>query len=114
MTILSPDQLLAIALGEAPEGQSRCMNPGTSISAQLHRMRAEPLCPTCDASMRALWELNLELERFGHGLTRRAFVLKLRREGARLARERAAATYVTHQEFVRDLRQNMRIELAAA
>lgn len=54
-------------------------------------MRAEPLCDVCVSAETARWFERVELERFGHGESRRAFLAKLRREGLRLRREKAAA-----------------------
>lgn len=54
-------------------------------------MRAEPLCDVCVSAETARWFERVELERFGHGGSRRAFLAKVKREGDRLRREKAAA-----------------------
>lgn len=69
-----------------------CVGAGSPIAAELHRMRAEPLCDVCVSAETARWFELVEHERFApSSMTHRAFVAKLRREGDRLRREKAAA-----------------------
>ena len=68
-----------------------CVGAGSEVAAELHRMRGESLCDVCVSAETARWFERVELERFAHGETRRAFVAKLRREGARLRAEKVKA-----------------------
>ncbi len=68
-----------------------CVGAGSPVAVELHRMRGEDLCDTCRSAEAFRWFERVEMERFGHGETRRAFVAKVKREGARLRAEKAAA-----------------------
>jgi len=69
---------------------SVCVGAGSEIAAELHRTRGESLCDVCMSAETARWFERVELERFAHGETRRAFIAKLKREGARLRAEKIA------------------------
>lgn len=68
-----------------------CFGAGSLVAVELHRVRLEDLCDVCASAESARWFERVELERFGHGESRRALLLKVRREGDRLRREKAAA-----------------------
>jgi hypothetical protein len=69
-----------------------CVGAGSPIAVGLHIARGEPLCDVCASAERFRMFDRLELERFApSSMTRRAFVAKVRREGDRLRREKAAA-----------------------
>lgn len=70
---------------------SVCVGAGSLVAVGLHVTRGEPLCDVCVSAERFRLMEQLELERFAHGETRRAFVAKLRREGARLRAEKVKA-----------------------
>lgn len=68
-----------------------CVAAGTEAAVDAHRAKLEPLCETCDSSERARWMERIEMERFGHGESRRALLAKLRREQLQLLHEKRAA-----------------------
>lgn len=69
-----------------------CVGAGSPVAVELHRVRGEDFCDPCRSAEFARWFEAVELERFSHGETRRAFLAKVRREGARLRAEKRAAS----------------------
>lgn len=70
---------------------SVCVGAGSPVAVGLHITRGEPLCDVCASAERFRLYERLEVERFGPSTTRRALLAKVKREGARLRREKAAA-----------------------
>lgn len=69
-----------------------CVGAGSPVAVGLHITRGEPLCDVCASAERFRMFDRLEHERFApSSMTHRAFLAKVRREGERLRREKAAA-----------------------
>lgn len=69
-----------------------CVGAGSPVAVGLHITRGEPLCDVCVSAERFRVMEQLEMERFApSSVTRRAFLARVRREGDRLRREKAAA-----------------------
>lgn len=68
-----------------------CVSPGSQIAVEMHRVRLEALCDICSSAEQSRWFEAVEIERFSHGMGKKAFLAKIKREGARLRAEKRAA-----------------------
>lgn len=64
-----------------------CPGTASQVALELHRLRGEPLCSGCESAQFFRYLDRLEVERFGHGESKRVLLAKVRREGSRLRAE---------------------------